>query len=256
MKASLTLLLCALILSIAAIPALADDEDLAREAYLKPLVNTFAALSDEHIKGVQRGLRMLADTDEAKSGYWDKMKGPLADFKASGITVAAIWFARTDGSYFTTLEGLTSQNISDRGYFPALMAGKDVVGSLVISKSTGKRSTIVAVPVKVDGKVVGALGASISVEEMSMMLDADMDLPDNMIFYALDKDGQASLHKKVDLLFAYPSDMGSESLDEALRQMLAKPSGLVTYEFKGKKTIVFKRSAYTNWVYAVGLVGK
>ncbi|MBI5191321.1 MAG: cache domain-containing protein [Nitrospirae bacterium] len=256
MKTLSALIISAIVLSMSALPAFSDETALTHEACMKPLVSAFAALSDEHIKSVQRGLHMLADTNEAKSGDWERMKGPLADFSGSGITVAAVWFANPDGSYFTVAEGLTGLNISDRAYFTGLMEGKDAVGSLVISKSTGKRSTVVAVPVIKDGGVVGALGASMSVEEMSRMLGDDMGLPDNMVFYALDKDGQSSLHKNADLLFAYPSDMGSESLDEALKQMMSEPEGVVRYEFRGKKTVFFKRSTYTDWVYAVGVVGK
>jgi hypothetical protein len=86
--------------------------------------------------------KILAVTEEARSGDWNALKGPLTEFGRSGINAAAVWYARTDGSYYTVEKGLTDQNISDRPYFPRLMGGGNVIGDLIISKSTGKRSAV------------------------------------------------------------------------------------------------------------------
>jgi hypothetical protein len=48
-------------------------------------------------------------------------------------------------------------NLFDRPYFPSLMAGQSVLGTLVISRSTGKRSVIIAEPVRVASLVIGAV---------------------------------------------------------------------------------------------------
>jgi hypothetical protein len=189
-----------------------------------------------------------------RSGEWDTMKGLLTKFSKSGINASAVWFAYPDGSYYTVEKGLTDQNLRDRSYFPVLMAGNDVVGYLVISKTTGKRSAVIAVPVNKDEKVIGALGVSLSVEEMSRMLEGKMDLPKDMVFYALDAKGQTSLHRISSLLFAFPSDMGSKTLKKAVDEMLSKKEGVVKYDFHGKKTVVFKRSGLTGWIFAMGVV--
>ncbi|MDA8326966.1 MAG: cache domain-containing protein [Nitrospiraceae bacterium] len=183
-----------------------------------------------------------------------KITGVIARFGGSGIGAAALWFARPDGSYYTGEKGLTGLSLRDRAYFPGLLAGKDVIGRLVISKSTGKRTAIVAVPVKRNGRIIGALGASLSVQELSRMIDEKMALPEDMVFYALNSTGQTCLHRKASLLFAYPSDMGSRSLSEKVRVMLSKPEGVVRYEFEGSRTVVFKHFPLTGWVFAVGLI--
>ena len=218
------------------------------------LLNAFAAYAEEHIAGVQRTLHVLATTREARAGRWDAMQGMLAAFDNSGINPAAVWFARPDGAYYAVGKGLTGENLRDRTYFPSLMAGKDVVGDLVISKSTGKRSAIVAVPVKRDGKVTGALGATLSVEEISRMIEEKLGMPRRLVFYALDAKGRTALHRAPQLLLAFPSDMGSATLSEAVTEMLTKSEGVVRYEFQGKKTVVFKRAPLTGWVFALGLI--
>jgi hypothetical protein len=226
----------------------------ARIAGLRILLNAYAALAEEHLEGTLRVLKILAATDEAKSADWNSIKGLLTEFSASGINAAAVWYARPDGRYYTAEQGGTDRYLRDRAYFPRLMAGNAVVGELVISKSTGKRAVVVAAPIRKDGKVIGALGVSLSAEAVSRMLQESMALPGNMIFYALDARGQCALHQASSRLFAFPSDIGSKTLKEAAREMLSRQEGMVRYEFHGEKNVVFKRSRLTGWVFAIGVV--
>ncbi len=230
-----------------------DDRPM-QAADMRTLLNTFTALAEEQIEGVQRTLKILSVTEEAGSNDWDALKSLLTEFSKSEINSAAVWYARTDGRYYTVEKGLTDQNLSDRPYFPRLLAGDNVVGDLVISKSTGKRTAIIAVPIWKDGKVIGALGASISLDEVSRKLQEKMALPRDMVFYALDAKGQTSLHRESNLLFAFPSDMSSKTLRDAVREMLSKQEGIVRYDFHGERIVVFKRSQLTGWVFAIGVV--
>jgi len=222
-------------------------------AMLRILLNSYTALAEEHLKGTLRGLEILAATEEAGSGDWNSIKGPLSGFSRSGIDTAAVWYVRPDGRYYTVEKGLSDQNLGDRAYFPRLMAGAAVMGDLVISKSTGKRALIVASPIRRGGKVLGALGVSLSAESVSRMLQQEMALPDDMVFYALDAQGQSSLHKESSRLFAFPSDVGSTTLKESVREMLSRQQGMVRYRFHGEKIVVFKRSQPTGWVFAIGV---
>jgi HK/GC/Chemotaxis protein-like, sensor domain/Cache domain len=230
------------------------DQGKVRSTEMNLLLNSFGALGEGHIEKVLAGLKKLAITNEARSGKWGKMKNALAEFGQSGIQAAAVWFVRPDGSYYTVEKGLVKENLRDRAYFQRLMAGRDVAGELVISKSTGKRVAVVSTPVEKNGKVIGALGVSVSAEGLSRVLDEKMGLPENMFFYALDPKGRTSLHRVSALLFAYPSDMGSKSLAKTVKEMLAEPEGEVSYDFYGKRTVVFKRFPLTHWVYAVGVI--
>ncbi len=226
----------------------------ANEDDLRVLLNTFAVLGEGHVESVLHSLRLLSATKEAQSGEWENMRGLLAEFDRSGIKAAAVWFVLPNGSYYTVEKGLTSLNLSDRPYFPRLMAGKEIIGDLVLSKSTGKRTAIVAVPVRKNGKIIGAIGTSLSAEDISRMIDEKMGLPENMVFYALDQKGQTVLHRISALIFAYPSDMGSKSLAKTVKEMLAESKGVVTYDFYGERRVVFKKFPLTGWVFAIGIV--
>jgi hypothetical protein len=235
-------------------PASQEKDSSKKIADLRLLLNGFTALSEERIEGILRGLHILSSTEEVRSGEWDEMKGLLTEFSNSGIAPTAVWFARPDGSYYTVEKGLTGLDLTDRPYFSSLMEGRDVAGDLVVSKSTGRRSAVIAVPIMKGRKVIGSLGASISLEEMSGMLERKMGLPKDMIFYALDSKGRTSLHRISSLIFAFPSDMGSKSLREAANEMLSKQEGVVSYDFFGRKVVAFRKSQLTGWVYAIGIV--
>lgn len=226
----------------------------ARVADMRILLNAFTAVAEDHIAGTLRGMKILSESGEVRSGDWNAMKGTLAEFSRSEINAAAVWYARPDGHYYTVEKGLVDQSLSDRPYFPRLMAGTIVVGDLVISKSTGKRTAILAVPIWKNGKVSGALGLSLSSDKMSRMLQEKLALPSDMVFYALDTQGQSSLHKESNLLFTFPSDIGSKTLKDAVREMLSRQEGVVRYEFHGEKIVVYKRSQLTGWVFAIGFV--
>lgn len=215
-------------------------------------LNAYAALVEQEFASARNGLQTLASTEDAGSGDWDRIKGPLTQF-AEGMPISsAVWFARPDGSYFTVEKGPADQNLSNRDYFPRLMAGKAVAGDLVIGKSTGARSTIIAVPVQKDGHVTGALGVSVAMEKVAALVDEKLDLPKNVMFYALDQHGQVALHRQPTLLFEFAQQLGSPSLAEAVKEMLTKPEGVVHYDFEGApRQAIFKRSSATGWVYAL-----
>lgn len=211
------------------------------------------ALAEWRLRDVASMLRLIVNTDQVKSGVWDNMIGVLQGLAATDIPANAIWFVRPDGFYYTVEKGYTGLNLFDRPYFPGLMAGESVVGTLVISRSTGKRSVIIAEPVRVANLVIGAVGVSYSVDQLSLEIDQTMQLPPANIFYALDMNGQTALHRDATLMFEYPSDMGSDSLTAAVAQMLSEASGTVEYIFRDMhKTVLFEKSSLLRWVFALG----
>jgi methyl-accepting chemotaxis protein len=227
------------------------DRDFVLDA--RVALHAYRAAVEARLEGVLAVTRVLATTEEARSGEWPRMRGPLTVLAANAKEHAAVWFARPDGSYFTVDKGPTGDTLRDRAYFPALLAGRDVVGALVVSKSTGKRSLIVASPVLVDGTVVGAVGVSIDAAKLAASLDEAIRFPADVVFYALDEQGQTALHRAGDLIFVFPSDVGSPTLGDAVKTMLSRPEGVVHYQYGGsEKTALFQRSQLNGWVFVLG----
>jgi methyl-accepting chemotaxis protein len=216
-------------------------------------LDAYRAAAEARLAGVLTATRTLAATEEARSGEWTRIRGPLAILAANVTEQAAVWFAQPDGSYFTVDKGPTSDSLRERAYFPTLLAGRDVVGALVVSKSTGKRSLIIASPILTDGKVTGALGVSLDAAKLAASLDQAIRFPADVVFYALDELGQTALHRAGELIFVSPSDVGSPTLSDAVKTMLSRPEGVVGYRYAGsEKTALFQRSQLTGWVFVLG----
>lgn len=244
----------ALTVTLALVPACGNgtkDRTITTDGHVA--LRTYAALVEQHLSTVQTALTALAATEDARSGQWARLEPALTQVRDRVTTAAAVWFARPDGSYLTVGTGLASGNLSDRAYFPHLLAGHQVRGDLVVSKSTGKLSCIVAAPIRAGARVVGGLGASIDMVELADLVEQTMALPSTMVFYALDAHGQTALHINRANIFEFPTATGSTTLSSAVRKMLASDQGTVTYTYKGAtRTVDFLRSKPTGWVFALG----
>ena len=206
-------------------------------------LNAYRGLVEEHLAGILNALKALAATTDAQSGEWERISPALAVLGAGLSTDAAVWYAMPDGSYRTVDSGLSDQKLNDREYFPGLMAGNDVMGTLVVSKSTGHRSIIVAAPVRKAGTVIAALGVSVRARFLSELVVKRTSLPDGVIFYALDASGRTAIHEDPALMFEYPSDLGDDSLKAAVKTILTTDEGSVEYQFRGKaRTALFGKS--------------
>lgn len=241
-----------LVFFIALLPALACAQPPAETPShpgkdAQSLLSAFASYTDLRIGSVQRSLEILASTAEGRSGKWEHMKGLLGAYQKSedGLIV---WYVRPDGTYDTADKGLMDVKLSDRSYFPELMAGMKITGALVVSKSTGQRSAVIAVPIRKGGKVVGAIGASLFLDALSHQVGSALDLRPGAAFFAMAPNGLTTLHSRTDRHFLDPRELGSETLKKAANEMLAGTAGEVSYEFDNTtKTAIYRTSPLTQW---------
>ncbi len=212
-------------------------------------LGAYTALAEEHLAGILRTEKTIAATSEAKSAGWSGVGPLLKRFSRDLPTDATVWFMMPDGRYYATAKGgLTDQNLRDRAYFPKLMAGGDVLGELVISKSTGQRSIIVATPVTANGKVVAAIGVSVDAASLSTLVDSFMSLPENTYFYALDANTRIVLHRYQSRIFKRVAEVGDESLGDAFRAVMGREKGVFDYTLNGKRVhSVFRKSSLLGW---------
>ena len=245
-----------LVFFITLIPPLAfaqppADTPSAPEKDAQSLLSAFMSYADLRIGSVQRSLEILASTTEGISGKWERMKGLLGGYQKSedGLIV---WYVRPDGTYDTVDKGLMDVKLSDRSYFPDLMAGMKITGALVVSKSTGQRSAVIAVPIKKNGKVVGAIGASLFLDALSHQVGAALDLRPGAAFFAMAPNGLTTLHSRTDRHFLDPRELGSETLQKAANEMLSGTAGETSYEFdNATKKAIYRTSPVTQWKFVL-----
>ena len=221
------------------------------EENAQSLLAAFASYTDLRLLSIRQSLGILASTTEAKSLKWKTMEPLLRGYQESDDGLI-VWFVRPDGTYFTVDKGKVAKTLSDRSYFPPLMSGQIIDGELVVSKSTGKRSTVIAVPVMKGGKVVGAIGASVFLEKLADQVSTTLALPANISFFALAPSGLTALHKKTNREFLDPRDLGSPTLKKAANEMLTHQSGATSYMFDNvTKKAVYRSSPLTQWKFAI-----
>lgn len=227
------------------VPTFAPDASIA--------LNAYRGMVEEHVSGVMRALRVIAASNEAKTSSWDEVKPLLERFSEDLTTDATTWFVHPDGRYFSTAkDDVAEQNLKDRDYFPALMSGKEVFGDLVISKSTGHRSVIIATPVTKDDKSIGAVGVSLRVRLLSELINSALQLPAHTYFYALEGDTRIVLHRYAERMFKTPSDVGDEALGAEFKRELEQKSGTFDYELEGKKIAsIFEFSPKLGWYFFI-----
>ena len=217
------------------------------------------SLTESHLKAVEhnltmtrKSLNMMMDSKEDKSIDWKTVKPLLKE--AEMLSVPAVyWFANPDGSYYTVDKDKTDQSLKDRDYFPKVLKGEDIFGALVVSHSTGKKSVIIAKPLKIDDKVIGVLGASVFLEDLNELIKIQMAFTDKDLFFVLDENGETVLNWKSDRILKYPEKMGDVSLADAVKNMMKMDEGIVMYSYKDKeRKVQFLKSPMTGWRYALG----
>ncbi|MDP8241524.1 MAG: transporter substrate-binding domain-containing protein [Candidatus Celaenobacter antarcticus] len=187
-------------------------------------------------------LQALSFTDEARCGKWGKMK-PLLVERENAEQAGRIWYLLPDGSYYTTVDDLTSKNLKSRSYFPGLIAGNPVLGSVVVSKSTGKPVAVVAAPIIKNDKVEGALGTSIYMQNINDEVRNTFPLQSNQVFFAMANDGIIALHSDDEWIGQQIGNISSE-----LKVNLDKNSGECNFTFEGKDWhAVWTTAPKTGW---------
>lgn len=217
-----------------------DRDALARET----LLPAFSALVSARIHGIAAALETLALTGELKEGDWERIR-PLLVRLEQEYPEARFWYARPDGSYYTTVDNLTSANLRDRPYFPGVLGGKTSIGTIVVSKSTGRYTAIVAVPVREEGEVNGILGTSVYCDTLEEALFDEFTLPAGYYAFAVDSAGMPVIDSLPDRIF---------SLDENTRsQVVGMQEGMLRYRDEGTvHEAVFRSENVTGWKVAVG----
>jgi hypothetical protein len=188
-----------LFLALVVVASGCSTGEVSLDAKLEMGVAGIAALADSHIKISLTMLEVLAATKEVQSGDWETMLPILT--KADEVMVPGVrWFSLPDGSYHVVGMGKTDKNIADRAYFSVVMSGENTYSELVVSRSTGEKVLVVAVPVIREGVVIGVLGISVFLEDLSGMISEQLNLSEDMVFYAVNAENQVALHTDKEMI--------------------------------------------------------
>ena len=208
-------------------------------------VNAAAHYVDRIFLNTLASLELIAATPEARAGDWSGIKRYLQQVEAT--LPGAYFFVLPDGNYYSVAHDYTNLNLSDREYFASLFAGNQVRGFPIYSRSSGKKSALIAVPIVADGVVVGALGASIFLDDLYARLNRDLALPPDYTWFVVDAAGNTMLDKEADYIFMNVFTQGSLSLRDALSTALKSESGHMRYELGGARHAHYRKMPGMGW---------
>ncbi len=252
MKAIKSLFLFMLVLMS---PAWADrPADVRPDVGPEATVNAAAHYVDSLFSGTLASLELIANTPEARGGDWNGIKRYLEQIEAR--QPGAYFYILPDGNYYSVAQDYTNLNLSDRGYFKSLMAGERVRGVPIQSRSSGKKSALMAVPILVDGKVTGALAVSVFLDEMHARLNREFALPPGHIWYVLDSAGMTMLHRDADFIFLNALTQGSPSLREALSRALKCERGEMEYMLGSVRHVHYRKLPSMDWWMFLAKIGE
>ena len=145
---------------------------------------------------------------------------------------------------------------STREYFPKAMQGESVISDPIISAATGELVAVVAVPVKVDGKVTGVFFGTLSLAEISRKT-SEVKIGKTGYAYMIKTDGVTIASPNKELIMK-DNLLQNEKILPALRkiaeQMVKGEAGVATYEHNGvEKMVGFAPVANAGWSLAVSL---
>jgi len=214
---------------------------------LKPETTLHVAVLylDEILINALNSLELVASTPEAKNGDWNGIKAYLEGLEP-GLP-GVYFFVLPDGNYYTVTKDFTNLNLSDRPYFKSLLSGTPVKGFPMYSRSSGKKTTLVAAPIMTDGKVSGALGISIFLDGLDERMNQALVLPANYTWYVLNPEGDTLLHKASDFIFMNALKQAGESLRGAASEAMKSDHGTMQYELGSTRHAYYQKLPNMDW---------
>ncbi len=235
--------------------SLPGEKNMSYDLDARSALGVTATLTEHYLKHALTALRLIAATPATRSGIWPEIRPALLTL-TEAIPGAALYI-EPDGNYYSVERGYTGLNLSDRDYFDRLFRGQEVHGSLIYSRSTGKQSVFMAVPVIEQENVTGAVALSVFLEDFQQLITESLDLPPDYLWYVIDEEASTVLHPRSDFVFMNPAEQGSPSLKQAVETIISNDHGYTSYVFAGRNThVLFTKLDFNNWRVILGKIGE
>ncbi len=221
----------------------------------KVVLGAGVAIIENHLSHALTSLRLVAAAPSTRSGIWPEIRNGLQTL-SEAIPGAALYI-EPDGGYYSVDRGYTGLNLADRDYFGPLFKGQEIHGSLIYSRSTGKKSVLLAVPAFDNDEVTGAVALSIYLDDFQELIAESFNLPPDYLWYVLNEHGSTVLHPRSDFVFMNPAEQGSPSMLHAVHTITTQKEGYTSYYFAGRNThIIFQKIPFNNWRIVLGKIGE
>jgi methyl-accepting chemotaxis protein len=190
-------------------------------------INKTKALMGTSAERIEYRTVLKKDSEENRTAANASLVSQLKHME--GIYSINITNAQGEVQASTKSESIGKIKINDRDYFKKAMQGEVVVSDVVIARSTGKPSFIIAAPIRDGDRVIGVFYAVPDLEKFSQTFIDPIKVFETGYLYLYTAEGIIFVHKDKSLIMKLKMseyDFG--------REMLRQKQGHIRYVFKGE----------------------
>jgi methyl-accepting chemotaxis protein len=199
-------------------------------------------------------ITMMTAAPVVQSGNPEAIQPFLVNAAKQNKVYDSIGYIMPDGSY-TNSTGVKG-SLADRDYFPKAMRGETVISDPLVARSTGHLVSVVAVPVKVDGRVTGVLYGSVDLGTLTKKV-MSIKAGQTGYAYVMKADGLTIIHPDKNIAMKINA-VTDPKLPEVLRSVNARiikgEKGIAAYEYGGvEKFVAFSPIPGVKWFFALNV---
>ena len=212
------------------------QDDIEQRVYAQNIdaAKILAESFDLFFSGLKDSMVTLSNVDEVRHFDIKKTDNLLKQIVNENPSIAQIYLMDKEGmQYYKTSHLDTLGSRADRDYFQMAISGQIYISDVVVSRSTGKPITVVAVPIYDTEEIIGVLGASIDLTKVDYFITT----------YNYEKAGYAFIVDKNGKIILHPNEEYIDSiLDisdlEPVKAVLSGSSGIGRYIYKEEERLV------------------
>ncbi|MBP2627437.1 MAG: mcpA 1 [Firmicutes bacterium] len=228
------------------------------------------------VQGVERELTITTESNSRQIGMWlDIRKTELNTLANSPILVsgnreAMVAYIKTemrnnplyenifwtdDKGNYVDINGFTGSSVN-RPYFKEAMTGKIAITDPILSPTTGKMVTVIALPIKNEGHITGLLVGAINVEHVVKTV-TEAKVGHTGYAYLIKSDGTVVIHPDKEIMgkVNIKEDPNSTpALKAAVEKMVQGEKGVTSYQYKGvPKYLAYAPVPGTPWAMGMAV---
>jgi len=212
------------------------QDDIEQRVYAQNIdaAKILAESFDLFFSGLKDSMVTLSNVDEVQHFDMKNTDNLLKQIVNKNPSISQIYLMDKEGmQYYKTSHLDTLGSRADRDYFQMAISGQVYISDIIVSRSTGKPITVVAVPIYDAEEIIGVLGASIDLMKVDSFI----------ITYNYEKAGYAFIVDKNGKIILHPNEEYIDSiLDisdlEPVKAVLSGSSGIGRYFYKEEERLV------------------
>jgi methyl-accepting chemotaxis protein len=158
-----------------------------------------------------------------------------------------VFTVRPDGANVARSDDKEPPYYGDRAYFKQVMEGAPLGRQVVISRTSGQPTLVLAVPIQTtDGRTVGVLATSTSLAELSEIVTKSK-IGKTGYAFLLDEDGKVVAHYQQ----AYVNSSADFSKHPAFRGLAGEASRRLVYQEEGRDIVAYAQKTQHGWTMVV-----